>query len=221
MQADTRAACGAAASIAAALLCACTPITTREVDPTDAARESAAVATDLFAYDPEARALSIGEPVPDFPLRGVTGDDLRLSDLRDRVVVMTFFAAGEGESEGEILGRFAEIEQSLGTATAQVVHLVSVLIDESPRARSVLASRAVMATREEVRWTFVRASPDVTAAIVAAFGVVIWQEPSGNVAHTFNTVVIDRRGRFADQFPGFDGWSPMDVIASASLAAQR
>ena len=66
---------------------------------------------------------------------------------------------------------------------------------------------------------FARASPHATATLVAAFGVVIWESPDGAVEHTFNTVVIDRSGRLVDQFPGLDTWSPMDVVAAASLAA--
>jgi len=216
-----RATCHAAACLLAAtvLLCACTPIPAREAGLGGA--EGDASGTDLFAYDAEARALQLGERVPDYPLKDVSGGALRLPDFRDRVVIMTFFAAGEDELDAEILIRFAEIEQSLGPAMATQVRLVSVLIDDSPQAQDLLRSHATAATREEVLWTFAWAAPDVTAAIAAAFGVVVWQTPEGDVAHTFNTVIIDRRGRFADQFPGFEGWSPMDVVASASVSAGR
>ena len=66
-----------------------------------------------------------------------------------------------------------------------------------------------------------RAGPEPTALLATAFGVVIWKDIDDNIGHTLNTVVIDPHGRFSDRFPGLDSWSPIDVVAAASLAANR
>ena len=66
-----------------------------------------------------------------------------------------------------------------------------------------------------------RAGPEPTALLATAFRVVMWKDADGNIGHTFNTVVIDPRGRFFDRFPGLDSWSPIDVVAATNLAANR
>lgn len=201
---------------------ACTPVPARRVADGKTEEQEPAADTDLFSYDPDARVLPIGALVPDHELRDAEGRVLRLSLLRDRVVVMTFFADADIDGlDSEILARFAQIAGALNPPLARDVMLVTLLVDASAGAPALLRSHATMASRTDVRWMFVRAAPPATAALVAAFGVVIWESPDGAVEHTFNTVVIDRNGRLVDQFPGLGTWSPMDVVAAASLAAGR
>jgi protein SCO1/2 len=201
---------------------ACTPIPARDVGNRDRENQEPTADTDLFSYDPDTRAVRIGEVVPDRELRDEEGRTVRLSQFRDRVVVMTFFADADTDGlDKEILVRFARVESALTPALARDVMLVALLVDASAAAPALLRSYAAMASRADVRWMFARASPHATAALVAAFGVVIWENPDGGVEHTFNTVIIDRGGRLVDQFPGLDTWSAMDVVAAASLAAGR
>lgn len=208
------------AAILSMLAAACTAVPARHVGNGETEGQEPLAGSDLFSYDPAARALRIGELVPDRELRDEEGRVLRLSLLRDRVVVLTFFAAADTDGlDREILARFGQIERALNPALASDVMLVALLVDASAGAPALLRSYATMAPRTDVRWTFARASPHVTAALVAAFGVVIWESPDGAVEHTFNTVIIDRSGRLVDQFPGLDTWSAMDVVAAASLAA--
>lgn len=202
------------------VLGACTPVPARQVGDAETQEQEPPADTDLFSYDPDARALRIGALVPDRELRDEDGRVFRLSLLRDRVVVLTFFADADIDGlDSEILARLAQIEGALTPALAGDVMLVALLVDASAEAPALLRSHAAMASRTDVRWMFARASPAATAALVAAFGVVIWESPDGAVEHTFNTVVIDRSGRLVDQFPGLDTWSAMDVVAAASLAA--
>lgn len=199
---------------------ACTPVPARQLGNHETEELEPSTDADLFSYDPDARALHIGDLVPDRELRDEEGRVIRLSLLRDRVVVMTFFADADTDGlDSEILARFAQIESALSPALAGDVMLVALLVHESAGAPALLHSYTTMASRSDVRWMFARASPPATAALVAAFGVVIWESPDGGVEHTFNTVIIDRSGRLVDQFPGLDTWSAMDVVAAASLAA--
>ncbi len=207
-------------AILSTLAGACTPVPTRQAGNNETAQQEPPADTDLFSYDPDARALRIGALVPDHELRDDEGRVVRLSLLRVRVVMMTFVADADTDGlDSEILARFAQIESALNPTLAGDLTLVALLVDASAEAPALLRSYATMASRTDVRWTFARASPRATAALVAAFGVVIWESPDGAVEHTFNTVVIDRSGRFVDQFPGLETWSAMDVVAAASLAA--
>jgi cytochrome oxidase Cu insertion factor (SCO1/SenC/PrrC family) len=203
---------------AAVTAAACTPVPPRDdAEPiVPSAQEQ-----DLFAYDPAVRPLLLGDAVPDFDLIDAQGQPVSLAALRQRVVILTFFAAGDDARAGGILDRLARIHEAVGAALADDIHLVAVLIDDSAGAANILRERAATSSRPAPRWTFARATPTVTAAMTATFGVAIWKSAGGTVEHTFNTAVIDRRGRFVDQFPGLDTWSAMDLVAAASLAAGR
>lgn len=213
-------------SIAAAWLAAgavvagaCAPIGVRGDD--QAADQAAPDDTGLFGYRPDARPLRIGELVPDFELIDGEGQRLRLSALRDRVVALTFFAAGEADEEDEILARFGELAATLHPTVARDARLVSVLLDDGERAAELLRARSRSMARPGPAWTFVRPTLGAGAAMSAAFGVVVWESAAGDVRHTFNTVIIDRRGRLADQFPGLDGWSAADLAAGLDHVARR
>ncbi len=201
----------------------CSPIPPRDTsDGGLAARLPDADDTDLFAYRPGARQLEIGDEVPDFELHDPTGASFTLSQFRGRVVIMSFFtAADDAEGGREALTRLGEVANALGSRLVDRVVLMPVLIADSGDAAEILRGAAISVPREGPRWTFAGADPEPTALLATAFGVVIWKNADSSLGHTLNTVVIDPRGRFFDRFPGLDSWSPIDVVAAASLAANR
>ncbi len=201
----------------------CSPIPPRDTSDGElAAPLPDADNADLFAYRPQARQLEIGDKVPDFELRDPTGASFDLSELRGRVVVMSFFSAADDREGGrEVLARLAEVANALGSRLVDRVVLMPVLIADSGDAAARLSDAPASVPQDGPRWLFVRADTEPTALLAIAFGVVIWKGADGNIGHTLNTVVIDPRGRFFDRFPGLDSWSPIDVVAAASLAANR
>ena len=46
----------------------------------------------------KARALTLGESTPDFTLKGFSGENIRLNELRGNIVVITFWASWSGTS---------------------------------------------------------------------------------------------------------------------------
>jgi cytochrome oxidase Cu insertion factor (SCO1/SenC/PrrC family) len=201
----------------------CSPISPRATNDSElAARLPDADGSDLFAFRPQARQLEIGDEVPDFELRDPTGASLNLSELRGRVIVMIFFtAANDPEGGHELLARLGEVAHALGSRLIDRVVLMPVLISDSGDADARLSDASASVPQDGPRWLFVRAGPEPTALLATAFRVVMWKDADGNIGHTFNTVVIDPRGRFFDRFPGLDAWSPIDVVAATNLAANR
>jgi peroxiredoxin len=216
----------ALAPLLAALALSCTPVPPPADDDREAAT-GAAGSDQLFAYDPVARPLGIGEAVPDFPLFDAAGEPLPLSRLRGSIVVLTFFTAVEGRrldaaaptgkgTGSEILDRFAELQASLAPGSAPAVRAIGVLLDASPQAADLLAG-----LQGAVPFTLARAAPPAASPMATAFGVALWESAGGQARQTYNTVVIDRRGRLADQFLGLDAWSAMDAVAAISAVAGR
>ena len=201
----------------------CSPIPPRDTSDGELAAPLPDVDdADLFAYRPEARQLEIGDEVPDFELLDPIGASLGLSELRGRVVVMSFFTAADDPEGGrEVLARLGEVANALGSRLVDRVVLMPVLIADSDDAAARLSAASASVPQDRPRWLFVRAGPEPTALLTTAFGVVIWKNADGSLGHTLNTVVIDPHGRFFDRFPGLDSWSPIDVVAAASLAANR
>jgi cytochrome oxidase Cu insertion factor (SCO1/SenC/PrrC family) len=206
--------------VAALIAGACTPIPARDTSGAQDPDRARGKAAEMFGYDPGVRPLRIGEAVPDHVLLDAGGAPFALSSLRGHVIVLTFFAAGADDADTEILARIARVQERLAPPAAGAIHLVSVLLDTSSSAADILRSHAAMASRTGVPWTFARADPAVTGALAGAFDVALWQAPDGRVRHTFNTVVIDRRGTLVDRFPGLDGWSANDLLAAAVAAAR-
>jgi len=134
------------ALLAAVATIACTP-----VPPPAADRDEAAAVgrqSDLFAYDPAARPLQIGEVVADLSLIDVAGQPMPLAELRGQVLALTVFtaveargmdwaatvdpagpaprpAAGSAEPHGgKILARFAEQRDKLLQNNGVIVPIV-------------------------------------------------------------------------------------------------
>jgi len=201
----------------------CSPISPRATNDSElTARLPDTDDSDLLAFRPHARQLEIGDEVPDFELRDPTGASLNLSELRGRVIVMTFFTAADDPEGGrEPLARLGEVANALGPRLIDRVVLMPVLIADSADADARLSNASASVPQDGPQWLFVRAGPEPTALLATAFGVVMWKDADGNIGHTFNTVVIDPRGRFFDRFPGLDSWSPIDVVAATNVAANR
>jgi cytochrome oxidase Cu insertion factor (SCO1/SenC/PrrC family) len=137
------------------------------------------------------------------------------------VVVLSFIGTSEGnENDAEMLRRLAELGNALGPDLVDKVHLLTLVLADASGSPAASRARAA-APAVDVPWTFVRATPADAARLAASFGVVVWQYADGSIGHSFNTVIIDPAGRFVDQFPGLDPWSPRDVAAAAGLAAHR
>lgn len=195
------------------MLAGCTPVPAAPADA-DPALQASAGDGDLFAHDPSDRPLDIGETVPDFALFDARGQPLQLSQMRGAVAVVSFFAADDLRGDGGLVSRLGRLQEVLVPPLADDTFLVAVLLDASPQATELLRARAA-----ETSLTWVHAARGTTAAMATAFGVALWESADGALRHTFSTVVVDRRGRVADRFPGLDGWSATDLAAAVALAA--
>lgn len=208
--------------LAAVLCCACTPISERassDREPLDGVSNGGA--GDLFEYSPTSRRLEIGELAPDAPLDHPDEGVLTLSMLRGSVVVLSFVCGSEDhDNDAEMMRRLTEFADTLRPALAEKIQLLTLVLNDDRGSAAVSRARAT-APAVGVPWTFVGATPGDAGRLAATFGVTVWQYGDGSIGHSFNTAIIDSSGRFVDQFPGLDPWSPRDLVAAAAAAADR
>lgn len=78
----------------------------------------------------------ISEPAPDFALKNAQGENLRLSEYRGEVVMLTFWASWCGRCRDQ-LAQLANLHSRHGEAGLRIL---SVTIDDDPdRARAIMA----------------------------------------------------------------------------------
>jgi len=218
-----------------ASLWACAPITERDATtgatpPADRAPRtttgSETATTGLptpFEPSNDANRFAIGAPIPEFALRAQNGDEVPLSAWRGKVVIVTFFETRSPEPTlcPQLIDRLSALREMLLPERTPDVHLVAAGVDPDHDTSDALAAWVSDRGIGSDGWTVGTMDSETLARIAAGFGVVVWRRADGSVGHTLNTVVIDRRGRFVDQFPGVSGWSTADLLAAVTAAADR
>jgi protein SCO1/2 len=163
------------------------------------------------------RRLEVGEPVPDFAMTGQDGQSIRLSDLRGKVVVLTFIYTRCPMPDfcPYMDRRFAELAQHLSSFPnrAKDIRLISVSFDPEHDTPAILRKHAQIRGAVPPLWSYAVASHEELAKVAAPLGLVFG--PSGTeIAHNLSTAVIDRQGRLARLAVGTQAnqWETSDLL---------
>lgn len=145
-----------------------------------------------FRFPTPAEKLPAGGVVPDFDLVNQQGQTVRLSDFRDRVVVLNFLYTRCPLPE--VCPRLAATFLSLQRRFAgRGLVLLSITLDPTYDTPDVLRAYA---RSIGARWNFLTGTVAEITSAARRFGLVHWAE-EGVLVHTSATAVIDRRGRLA------------------------
>jgi protein SCO1 len=169
------------------------PMAARQLEILDAATaESASVPV-----------LQVDQTVPDFTLVDQRNGRVALSNLRGKVVAITFiytrcplpnFCFRMSNNFGVVHRRFADrMEKDLA--------LLSITFDPEHDQPDVLAAYAETFTKDQKGWYFLTGPAADVQKICRSFGVTAWQD-EGLVTHSLHTVVLDRRGRIVANLEG-------------------
>lgn len=164
----------------------------------------------------ERPTLEPGMPVPDFAMTTQEGDPLRLSDLRGKVVVLTFVYTRCPLPEFCPLmdRKFAELADRTGRSAerAERVRLLSVSFDPEHDTPAVLAEHAARVGAEPPLWTYAVADHDELEKVVGPLGLLYG--PTGrDISHTLSTALIAPDGTLARLDRG-GGWEPAELDAA-------
>jgi protein SCO1/2 len=179
------------AAVALAVLLAGAILLLRGRDP--AAEPVGPEATRAGAYDPPRTA-------PDFALHGSDGSDVRLSDHRGKVVLLTFGFTHCAAVCPTTLATLARARAELGER-ADRVQVIFVTVD--PERDTAAQMRDYLAAFDP---SFIGATddPDTLAKVREAYGITAEREGEGSdyaMAHTSSIFLIDPEGRLRAMMP--------------------
>jgi protein SCO1/2 len=160
--------------------------------------------------------LKVGEPVPDVLMTGSDGQEFRLSELRGKIVALTFvytrcplpnFCPLMDRNFLELQGR---VTQNRGRLDR--VRLVSLSIDPAHDQPAVLAAHAKRVGAKAPVWRYAVATPEELYRIAGPSGLTYFPV-KGEFSHSLSTLVIGGDGRLARLWKG-NGWTVAEVIRS-------
>src|SRR5712691_6656884 len=107
---------------------------------------------------------------PDFALPDVSGRVVRLSELRGRIVLVSFVYVNCSTACPLVTGRLARLQERLRRARlSPPPHLVSITVDPERDTADVLRGYAERFGADPRRWHFLRAEPARLAPVLAAY----------------------------------------------------
>lgn len=163
------------------------------------------------------KRLEPGEMVPDFTLTGQDGQPVKLSDLRGRVVVLTFIYTRCPLPDfcPYMDRKFADLADKLAVFPdrAEAVRLLSVSFDPEHDTPEILRKHARTRGAKPPLWSFAVASHDQLERITAPLGL-IYGPGKNEIIHNLCTAVIDQNGRLARLEVGTQSnkWSSADLL---------
>jgi protein SCO1/2 len=169
-------------------------------------------------------ALPTMGPAPGFTLTAQDERRLSLSDLRGKVVVLTFIYTTCTDTCPLLTAKLASLQSGLGPDFGRRVFFVSVTVDPERDTPARLKSYGAAHGAKFEGWAFVTGAESEIREVARRYGVYYKKTPRGDVDHTFLTSVIDPRGVLRVQYMGtrFDPAELLgDVRALLGGAATR
>jgi protein SCO1/2 len=146
------------------------------------------------------RRLEVGADVPDFTMTNQDGKAVRLSDLRGKVVVLTFIYTRCPMPDFCPLmdKKFSELAQRIAafSGRASRIRLISLSFDPEHDSPEVLRRHAQVHGATPPLWSYAVASHPEIAKIAAPLGL-FYQPGDDEIAHNLCTAIIDPHGRLA------------------------
>ncbi len=162
-----------------------------------------ACATQAAAHESKgnARLPTVGA-APEFTLTTQAGNRLSLTDLRGKVLAVTFIYATCKDTCPVLTAKMAGLQQKLGADFGPRVHFVSVTVEPEVDTPAVLAAYAQRFGADLAGWSFLTGSSAEISDVVRRYGAFARRLKSGEVDHLFLTSLIDRRGMLRVQYLG-------------------
>jgi protein SCO1/2 len=169
--------------------------------------------TALLAHEgAEGAPLAKIGPAPGFSLTTQTGSRLSLSELRGKIVVVTFIYANCADTCPLLTAKLAGLQRRLGPDFGPRVFFASVTVDPEHDTPEVLKRYAAAYGAKPAGWAFLTGTPAEIRDVERRYGVFAQKNASGDVDHTFLTSLIDGNGVLRVQYLGVR-FDPDEMLA--------
>ena len=159
--------------------------------------------------------LKVGQKVPDFTLTNQESKQVKLSDFRGKVVLVTFLYTqcpfpDKCPMLATKLDKITDLIDSLEQGKDKV-QVLSVTLDPKNDTPERLKAYAQGYDRNPGYWSFLTGAPNDVAKVASLFGVVYWTE-KGIIEHNMRTALIDSKGKLYKIWSGND-WKAGEMTA--------
>ena len=161
-------------------------------------------AAHALAHDADGNArLPVVGSAPAFSLTTQSGERLSLTDLRGKVLAVTFIYATCKDACPILTAKMATLQQSLGADFGPRVRFVSITVEPQVDTPAVLRAYAERFGADPAGWSFLTGSSADVDDVVRRYGAFAKRVKPGEVDHLFLTSLVDRRGMLRVQYLGY------------------
>ena len=156
----------------------------------------------LSALGPaDSSRLAVIQQAPDCSLTTQAGDTLGLSDLKGKVLLVSFVFTTCNGTCPATTHRMSQVQQELksrGLHKDGRVRLLSITLDPARDTAEVLRGYMRLYDADPASWSFLTGPPDEVAKVVAAWGM--WARPAANgqLDHPSRIFLVDTQGRIRE-----------------------
>lgn len=149
------------------------------------------------------KVLSIGQQVPDFALTDQAEKEIHLSQLRGKVVALTFGYSRCPYPDYcfRLSNNLARVEARFHDRAGRDLELMTIVIDPEHDRGEALKQYADTWKADPAVWHFLTGPLPEIKQVAGMFGMNFWRE-EGLITHTLHTVVIDRDGQLVANIDG-------------------
>jgi len=141
-------------------------------------------------------------PAPAFSLVDQNGEAFTLTQLRGRVVVVTFIFTGCSDSCPLLTAKLVMVNGMLGPDAPEVM-FVAITVDPMNDSPVALKRYARLYSAPEEQFAFLTGDFDSIHDIVRSYGAYFNTRGEREVDHTFLTSIVDQRGTLRVQYLGW------------------
>jgi protein SCO1 len=148
------------------------------------------------------RQLPVIGAAPPFTLTSQEGKPVALTDLRGKVVAVTFIYTECPDICPLLTQKMVQIQDELGANFGARVAFVSISLDPEHDTPEVLKDYAQFWGAKAEGWVFLTGSPEAVRDVTRRYGVFFAKKEDGSVDHTQLTSLVDAAGQMRVQYLG-------------------
>jgi protein SCO1/2 len=145
--------------------------------------------------------LAVIRPAPDFALTTQDDKTLALTDLKGKVLLVSFIFTTCNGSCPATTHRMAQVQEALhkkGLDKDGQVQLVSISLDPERDTPAVLRGYMKLYDVDSTNWSFLTGAKEKVAKTITAWGMWAKPAPNGQLDHPSRIFLVDRQGRIRE-----------------------